>query len=809
MTSVVRRRSRALVAALFAWCLMCAYANGQNLPLVLSAYGATSDEAIVVLPAGKLFSFRDGGEQVLVFLDGVTIIQGTQRLQGDSLVVVLARDEVAAAPAPPPEGGVGPDEPLPPAAAPERGVFFEGSRIRELFLSGYVTISENDVRTMEAASIYLDNAAGESFVFDGRMRTFEEGHPLVMRFDRLIAYPDESALLETVDYSTCDCGDNDFHMTTSQATLTPTEAGRILDTGGNTFAVGDTPVFWWPGLSMNVDDSDGFLLRDINFGSSGRFGTELQVILGGEADGLVNTVAQALGSTEQLDGDWETRIAAYSDRGLFVEPTIRWEGKNTQGRFLASYINDQDDTDELDQPIESPERYRVDFENRTYFERNAYDDFRVLDIDISYLSDRNFLFEYYEREARVGREQDTFFWYRDIEGNEARTFLLRPRINDFETQAEYLPEVQRRLLADPTDEEWLGGAYLTITDTFSHARLQPDEDDPTIDSQRTMRIGRRARLDWSVDTDDGGRIRATAGADATWLSSTMDLGSEVRTSFFGGVEYQENYVGIDPDYRSELWNLDGIRQILEPRMGVATRFGTFPEPSELEVIDDIEQLDDQHTVFLGLRHRIQTHQGGQVKTILDSDVVVPFFPNEQRDNPSFDQAGNLTGDAEESGNVLFDVRWRPGANIWGLRTGNLRWRGEFNPNDGGYEQSYASYSSRIDQDKRFYVASNKTRHVFDFLTVGVLWDLTDKWQSAVFYQRDQRLNETARAGVMMRRRGECWIMDYVIETERGRGITTDNDRDDTQVRISLRPTAFERRRPGDDDILDVISTRIR
>lgn len=801
MTSERRKRrpvAAVILAALCAWCLGVVDAAAQDLPLVLSAFGATSDDAIVVLPNGKLFSFRDGEDQILVFLDGVTVTQGPQVLQGDTLVVVLARDEVRAAPAAPPEGGVSRDEPLPPAAAPERGVFMEGSRIREMFLTGFVTLSEKGVRTLEASSIYVDNVGGESVVLEGRMRTFEDGHPLVMRFEKLIAYPDESALLETVDYSTCTTNDSALHMTTSDAKLTPTPQGRILETGGNTFAVGAVPVFWWPGLTMNVDDNEGFLLRDVQWGNSGRFGTELQVILGGNADGLVNGVAQMLGSDEKLQGDWETRIAGYSDRGLFVEPTVTWEGKNTQGRFLASFINDSAETDELDQPIDDNKRGRFDLETRTYFERNAFDDFRVLDIDVSYLSDRNYLFEYYEREARIGREQDNYLWYRDIDGNEANTFLLRPRLNDYETQVEYLPEVQRRLLAEQTEEEWLQGAYLTVTDTFSHARLQPDEELDTLDSQRTMRIGRRARLDWAIDTGEGERLRASTGVDATWLSSTMDLGSEVRTSFFTGVEYQQTWVGVNPTYRSETWNLDGIRQILEPRVGVQTRFGTFPEPNELEVIDDIEQLNDNHRVFVGLRHRIQTHQNGRVRTILDSDIVAPFFPNEDRDN-----AGEVEGD------VFVDLRYRPGANIWGLRAATLRYRGVLDPNDRGYEQSFLSYTTRIDDQRRFFVANNKAEHTFDFLTVGVLWDLTDKWTSALFYQRDRRLDETARAGVILRRMGTCWILDYVIETERGRGITTNNDRDDTQFRISLRPTAFQRQRPGDDDLLDVISTRIR
>ncbi len=793
-----RQGGVAVLLALALWCVTAPSSRAQSLPLVLSAFSAVSEDSVIVLPTGKLYSFREDEGQVLVFLDGVTVQQGTQRLTADSLVVVLGRDEVNALPAEPPSEAPSPDSgPLPPAAAPERGVFMPGSRIREMFLEGYVTVDENDVRTLEAAAIYVDNTAGDSFILDGRMRAFDDGHPLVLRFKQLTGYADGNALLQTVDYSTCEHGNTDFHMSTDTAILTPTEKGRILKTSDQTFAVGYVPIFRWPGMSFNIDDNEGLLIRDLNIGSSGRFGTEIETVWGGDADGLVNGVARMLGSDEELEGEWETRIAAYSARGLFIEPTIAWEGPNSKGRFLASHIADSADEDELDQPITDNTRGRIDLESRTYFERNDYDDFRVLDIDISYLSDRNFLNEYYEREAKIGREQDTYLWYRDIEGNEARTLLIRPRLNDFESQVEYLPEVQRRLLAEETEAEWLRGAKLTVTDTFSNARFSPDEDNNALDSVSNLRIGRRARLDWDIDTGEGERLRVTAGADATYLSGTQFGGADIRTSLLAAVEYQQTYVGVDQGYSSETWNLDGIRQILEPRIGIQTRFGTNHQPEELEVIDDIEQLDDNHLIFLGVRHRIQTHQDNKVKTILDTDVIIPFYPNESRDN-----AGQVEGD------VIVDMRYRPGANIWGLRDATLRWRAVLDPNDRGYEQSYLSYNTRIDETKRFYIANNKTEGLFNFLTVGVLWELTEKWSSAVFWQRDQRLNETARAGFMMRRTGCCWILDYIIETERGTGITGE-DRDDTQFEIRLRPTAFDRRRPGDDDILDDIGSRIR
>src|SRR5690606_32781175 len=94
---------------------------------------------------------------------------------------------------------------------------------------------------------------------------------------------------------------------------------------------------------------------------------------------------------------------------------------------------------------------RVDLEHRT-----RLDEQRVVDLELTYLSDSGFLREYYENESRIGKEQESYVSYRDVEDNQALSVLVRARLNDYDTQVEYLPRVEWRETGRVVDAGWFG-----------------------------------------------------------------------------------------------------------------------------------------------------------------------------------------------------------------------------------------------------------------------------------------------------------------------------------------------------------------
>jgi hypothetical protein len=409
---------------------------------------------------------------------------------------------------------------------------------------------------------------------------------------------------------------------------------------------------------------------------------------------------------------------------------------------------------------------------------------------------------------------------------------VKTRVNNYQTQVEYLPRVGHRLTGQQVDTGILGTAYFTSMSFADNAALRasklPPEDfgepEPTQpDSQRNLRAGTRGLLQWPLDIGED-RVTVTGGYDLTYFENTAkgknniitndassDSSSAVRYALLGGVEWLRTYSGT-AEYESDLWNIDGVRQILEPRVAYESVLELNEDPDDLLLIDNTETLVKRHAFIVGFRHRIQTHQHGEVVTILDTDISMPFFPDENQDNlvPSDETTPNLDEfDGQTNGPLRIDVQWKPGADIPGLRQATVRWRSVYDTIGWKNIESFASYSSDFGDDQRFIIAQNKVRHVSDFLTTGVQWILTPRWTIAAYDQEDLLLNQNARRGIILRQQAHRWLIDVEVSRRRGRSRvdTTSSGRrnqNDTQFTISFRPSFAS----GSETLLDQIG-RIR
>ena len=68
-----------------------------------------------------------------------------------------------------------------------------------------------------------------------------------------------------------------------------------------------------------------------------------------------------------------------------------------------------------------------------------------LTAEASYLSDENFLEQFYRTEYNVGKEQETLLYLKRIQDNWGLAFLGKVRINDFLDQVEELPSAEYHL----------------------------------------------------------------------------------------------------------------------------------------------------------------------------------------------------------------------------------------------------------------------------------------------------------------------------------------------------------------------------
>lgn len=793
------RRAASVVGVCLALVALAPRGSAQ----ALAASGETTQ--VRALGAQHVFPAPDDPDHLVwVFLGGVEVQQGERLMLGRRLVLVL--DTTGSDEAP---------------ASDSAGFVVPNSRVLEMFLEGDVSLDEAGEQVLGAESLHVDNVRGTLSLEKGTWRAKGGDQALYVHFESMRRLADGTRELQGVRATTCSSCDPDWDIRTARATLQETSEGDVLHTAGNTVEVGGFPVFWLPGAHLNVD-KDRPPLKAVEIGSSRRFGTEVITTWGGDASEVMTRVGESLGVDGPVSGDWSFRLANYTDRGVFYEPTWEYETADSKGKLFGAYIRDRAERDFLppiDQDIDDKSRGRVDLAHRT-----RIDDTQTVDVELSYLSDAGFLREYYESESRIGKEQETYVNWRDLRENAAWQVLARTRVNDFDSQVEYLPRVENRVAGERLDLGALGTPVFSNVAFADAVRNAPGED-PTLttpqpDSYRNTRVGSTGTLTWPFDLDNGDRVQLQAGYDLTAFDRTVDVpgdpdvpgadavlgGADLRYALNGGVEWSRTYSGVG-EAQSDLWNFDGVRHILEPRAGYLSVFELNRRPPELVPIDDVEMLDKDQRFVLGLRHRVQTHQEGQVKTVLNTDLSIPFFPNEDRDNevvdftpPDGDGDPDTVGDPEvepgrgrTSGDITLDTRWTPGADIFGLRDAMVRVRTTVDPNDWSYKRAFLSYQTKLTEQTSFAVSQNKARHAANFFSVGVESVLTERWSLAVFAERDLRESEAARRGVVVRQTAECWMMDLEASQRRGTdtsmlsGTTSSQNRDEYRVTLRFWP----------------------
>jgi hypothetical protein len=232
----------------------------------------------------------------------------------------------------------------------------------------------------------------------------------------------------------------------------------------NTFIeFSDVPVFWFPYYAGDVDHPVG-PLENFIFRQDNIFGVQLMTtwsvlqLIGVKAlpnerfDVMVDYLSMrgpGLGTAYNLSGPklfgydapFITSFLAYGlyDHGYDVlagERSENWDPSGFRGRARWRYVQD-------------------------------YDDFSFQG-QISYLSDINFLEQYYKYEFDMGPNQETFGYFKYQHGNGAATLLTEPNLDrDFISESRWLPRLNGYWLGDSffdrlTYSTWASAGYTNL-----------------------------------------------------------------------------------------------------------------------------------------------------------------------------------------------------------------------------------------------------------------------------------------------------------------------------------------------------------
>ncbi len=585
----------------------------------------------------------------------------------------------------------------------------------------------------------------------------------------------------------------------------------------NTFRFDDLPLFYWPKLSFPAEEPD-IPLRRLTYQSDNIFGSQIYTAW---------DVFMLAGWEEPENMRLNLLLNYFTERGFSIGTDSAYKGEdlfNIAGTYSGNsdsfYIHDSGHDNlgrrRRDLDLETKDRGRLRMRHRHNF---PYD--ITFWGEVGYLTDYNFLEQYFEDEYDNGKDNETYGYAKQHLDNWAWSVIARGRVNDFFTQTEWLPRADLYTLSQP-----LFGGALTWTQHswLANANLRTVQDPgPEIDPLFSP-------LPWDVDV--GGNIASTkhelnapfnlgpaiivpyALGEVTYWEE--DANAEQTTRLYGslGVRGSLMFSKYMPEVQSDIFNLNGLahkmlftadysysesnvdlndvpiynefndnsqeeftRHMITTTYGgmlpatVDPRFYAVRTGAGRSVTAPYHELvDDQQVARLAWRNRWQTKVGPldrpRIKDWMILDFETSYFPDPNRDN--FGEDFGLFG-ARYQWNVGARTSLYAGAGWDTFEGGQQLW-------DAGV------LSKRTDRGSFFAGISqikNSSGLDSQIVTLRVNYEMSPKWRSTVGTAYDIGENQDRGQSVTVTRQGK----DFNLRV----GASYNPSKNTSSIGISVEP----------------------
>ncbi len=544
-----------------------------------------------------------------------------------------------------------------------------------------------------------------------------------------------------------------------------TEDEYFVESRNNRVYVGGLPVFYWPVIRTSLNNPVYYIKR-IRLGNDRVFGNQFIVGL---------DLFQVLGIREPRNTSWIGDIGYLQERGPVIgsEYTYQWDSffgipGYVEGRLLTWFVNDSG-LDNLGRgrrkvPLEEDFRGRILWNHQHLFSPGYR-----LQAELGYLSDRNFLEQYFERDWDTAKDYDTgITLLRNID-NQSFQLSASARINDFFTQTNWLPRFDHHIIGQSvfgTNLIWHAHSHIG----YGQFKVAETPINPIDLAQFTLldwesaeaegvRLGTRQELDLPIQV---GAVRVTPYVLGDITHWGEDLTGNDLTRLFGqtGVRTSLPMWRVDPTIHSVLFNLNGLAHkvtfdsellfadsnrdlgllpLYDPlnddsqeafqRRFVTNLYGGALPPKYDERFYAIrsalqsnvsspsaEMVDDLAIVKLGMRNRLQTKRGlpGEARIVdwIEFDIEGSYFPNANRDNFGSD-----------FGMLNYDFAWHVGDRLSVVSDGYFDLFGQ-----GLRTTSLGFFATRPGNGDLFVgVRSIEGPISSNILTTNLTYRMSDKW----------------------------------------------------------------------------------
>lgn len=309
-------------------------------------------------------------------------------------------------------------------------------------------------------------------------------------------------------------------------------------------------------------------------------------------------------------------LGLYAARGLMAGPSLEYDRDDNhsriRGELTTGYISDHGDRfdDLFGRPVPSDRSYVRWWHQQRIGERIS------LDAQFNYWSDSEILRDFHPRRFQPVQQPDSYLEAAYAADNFLVSAFTRVHPNRFHRVRERLPEIRFDLLPSEAPlgfyERMSASLAVLEEDAYLHAP-----------QQRSTRLDAYYGIERPFVPHRGLTLTPVAGIRMTHYADAVG-GREDYTRTIGevGFDARLRFTGSF-DYRNNLWDIDGLRHIIEPRLSYryAPRaddgrpyipaidrrvFSTYLQPLSLADRRDIDDLDRLDTLRIALHQSLLT-----------------------------------------------------------------------------------------------------------------------------------------------------------------------------------------------------------
>lgn len=646
----------------------------------------------------------------------------------------------------------------------------------EIYAEGHVVIHQ-DRKTVHCEQLYYDYKNRRGLLVGGPggdavIKTYSVHRqiPILYRAKEFRQVSAEKYLAKDAILTTCEFGHPEWGIYAKEMSLT---AGMKTATDGTgrvgrddvtesvevrhaRFVAHGIPMFYWPRFTRDLKNEQT-PLQSLRLVDSNDMGFGVQTEWNLYDFGIYKN-------------DWSkcALLADYfSRRGLGLGVRFEYERPEYWGELIAYGIHDHG-TDMKNVPLEKEHRLRFN-----WWHRQPLSDHWRMDAELSWLSDRNFLNEYWEQVFKEGKEQESLLYLRYLKDNRYLGLTARWRLNYWQTQNEQMPEAHFAWVGQPI----LGDRVTYIQETrLGNMRRRWDDDAQSAGllpaDYRSWRLFTEHEFQYPLRLGIF-RVAPFVNLAYGWYERPAS-GDHDRVTVTTGVRSSTTFWRIY-DFYNRLWDINRLRHVVTPTLDV---FGTFVRtkpPSEIPQFDEADALDDTKVIRLGLRQRLQTRRLGRTEeparvsgwrnvNWMLLDLEIDYFPQASRHN-----------NGRELSPLRMDYRWRISDRISLISDADVRV--EDGPNIETFDVGLLLNRS---PKLSLYLGQRYTDASGSNIFIGkVDYKLNERWTLAFFTHIDLGAPDTSDYMVVFRRRMHRWIAELVLERDSGE--------DDTSAKLLFTP----------------------